>query len=127
MSAPNSRANLDKALQRIAEGRRDGYLRVRAVVANTVVSQMLPDGAVKGGTAIKLRLGDGVTRFTTDLDVARSQVLEGYVKSLGAALAEGWNGFTGRVVPRTPARPAGVPPCYVMQPFDVKLSFNGKP
>lgn len=33
---------------------------------------MLPDGSVKGGSAIKMRLGDGATRFTTDLDIARA-------------------------------------------------------
>lgn len=127
MSRPNSRANLDKALQRIAEGDRDGYIRVRAVVANTVVGQMLPSGAVKGGTAIKLRLGDGITRFTTDLDVARAIALDDFVDALDAALAEGWCGFTGRVVPRRPANPKDVPPQYVMQPYEVKLSYNGKP
>ena len=127
MSAPNSRANLDKALQRIAEGSRDGYIRLRAVVANAVVGQMLPGGVVKGGSAIKFRLGDGATRFTTDLDVARAESLEGFVDSLAASLAEGWAGFTGRVVARRPANPKDVPPEYVMQPFDVKLSYNGKP
>ena len=127
MSAPNSRANLDKALQRIAEGDRDGYIRIRAVIANTVVGQMLPSGAVKGGSAIKFRLGDGATRFTTDLDVARAEALDDFVESLGASLERGWNGFTGRVVPRKPANPKDVPPQYVMQPFEVKLSYNGKP
>lgn len=87
MSAPNSRANLDKALQRIAEGNRDGYIRLRAVVANAVVGQVLPGGVVKGGSAIKFRLGDGATRFTTDLDVARAESLEEFVDSLDASLA----------------------------------------
>ena len=119
MNRPNSRANLDKALQRIAEGDRDGYIRVRAVVANTVVGQMLPSGAVKGGTAIKLRLGDRITRFTTDLDVARAIALDDFVDALDVALAEGWSGFTGRVVPRRPAKPKDVPPQYVMQPYEV--------
>lgn len=126
MSRPNSRANLDKALQRLADGDRDGYIRVRAVVANTVVGQMLPSGSVKGGSAIKLRLGDGATRFTTDLDVARSEALDDFVEHLNVALEAGWSGFTGRVVPGRPARPRDVPPQYVMQPFEVKLSYNGK-
>lgn len=126
MSRPNSRANLDKALQRLANGNRDGYIRVRAVVANTVVGQMLPSGSVKGGSAIKLRLGDGATRFTTDLDVARSEALGDFVEHLGVALEAGWNGFTGRIVPGRPARPRDVPSQYVMQPFGVKLSYNGK-
>ncbi len=127
MSAPNSRANLDKALQRIAKDDRGGYIRLRAVVANAVVGQMLPRGVVKGGSAIKFRLGDGATRFTTDLDVARDESLEEFIDSLDASLAEGWSGFTGRIVARRPANPKDVPPEYVMQPFDVKLSYNGKP
>lgn len=76
MKQPNSRANLDKAIQRIADGDRDTYIGIRAVIANTVVGQMLPDGAVKGGSSIKLRLGDAGTRFTTDLEemLAASEV-----------------------------------------------------
>ena len=58
MRQPNSRANLDKAIQRLADGDRNAYIAIRAVIANTVVSQMLPEGAVKGGSAIKLRLGN---------------------------------------------------------------------
>lgn len=37
-----------------------------------MVAQMLPDGAVKGGSALKLRLGDEGTRFSEDLDTARA-------------------------------------------------------
>ena len=127
MKQPNSRANLDKTLQRIAASDHDGYIRIRAVVANTVVAQMLPSGAVKGGSAIKLRLGDGGTRFTTDLDIARSEALDHFIERLNDALQEGWNGFTGRIVPRRPAHPRDVPAQYVMQPFEVKLSYNTKP
>lgn len=58
MKTPSSRRNLDAALQRIASGNREGYWRVRSVVANTVVAQMLPDGAVKGGSGLKLQLGN---------------------------------------------------------------------
>jgi len=32
--------------------------RVQRVVANTVVGQMIPSGVVKGGTGIKLRVGE---------------------------------------------------------------------
>lgn len=60
---------------------------MRAVAANTVVGQMLPSGAVKSGTAIKLRLGDRITRFTTDLDVARAIALDDFVDALDVALA----------------------------------------
>ena len=127
MKQPNSRANLDKAIQRLADGDRDAYIAIRAVIANAVVGQMLPEGVVKGGSAIKLRLGNAGTRFTTDLDVARASELDEYRDALERALARGWNGFTGRLVPGRPARPRDVPPQYVMRPFGVKLSYNGKP
>lgn len=43
------------------------------------------------------------------------------------SLEEGWEGFTGVVAPREPAHPRGVPAEYVMWPFDVKLSYRGRP
>lgn len=88
---------------------------------------MLPSGVVKGGSAIKLRLGDGGTRFTTDLDVARSESIEAFEASLRRSLEEGWEGFTGRLVSGRPARPKDVPSQYVMQPFEVKLSYRSRP
>jgi predicted nucleotidyltransferase component of viral defense system len=38
------------------------------LVANVVTGQMLPPGVVKGGTALKIRVGDEKTRFSRDLD-----------------------------------------------------------
>lgn len=125
MKRPNSRRNLDLAIER-AFGRGRAYTRARAIIANVIVGQMLPDGAVKGGSSIKLRLGDDVTRYTTDLDVARKSNLDAYVAKLESSLAKGWDGFTGRVVAREPASPKDIPSAYVMQPFDVKLDYNGK-
>ena len=126
MKVPNSRRNLDIAIQRMY-GLGDEYMRARTVMANAIVGQMLPDGAVKGGSAIKLRFGESVTRFTTDLDVACASSLEEFLDELEENLHSGWNGFTGTVVPRDPASPRGVPPAYVMRPYDIKLSYNGSP
>lgn len=98
----------------------------RTVMADAVVAQMLPDGAVKGGSALKLRFGDEGTRFSEDLDTARASDIEEYIGALGDALEKGWQGFTGVAVRREPATPAGVPASYVMQPYDVKLSYLGK-
>ena len=123
-NVPNSRRNLDEAIKRAHGG---CYLRARTAMANAVVGQMLPEGVVKGGSALKLRFGNAVTRFTTDLDAARIHDIETFVGNLERRLEEGWCGFTGRVVPRSPAHPKDVPAQYVMQPFDVKLSYNGKP
>ena len=106
MKKPNSRRNLDVAIER-AFGRGRSFTRARATIANVIVGQMLPDGAVKGGSSIKLRLGEGATRYTTDLDVARASDLEDWIARLRSSLAEGWEGFTGRVVTREPASPEG--------------------
>ena len=121
--APNSRRNLDIAIQRLC-GYGEAYVRARTAIANAVVGQMLPGGAVKGGSAIKLRFGDASTRYTTDLDVARATGLDDFIGDLESSLREGWGGFTGTVVPREPASPEGVPAPYVMQPFDIKLAYR---
>lgn len=126
MKAPNSRRNLDNAIRR-RYGLGDEYMRTRTVMADAIVGQLLPGGAVKGGSAIKLRFGESVTRFTTDLDVARATTLDDFLGELEENLQTGWNGFTGAVVPREPASPKDVPTPYVMRPYDIKLSYNGSP
>jgi predicted nucleotidyltransferase component of viral defense system len=123
---PNSRRNLDIAIDRLAAGTQDP-LRLRIALANTIVGQMIPEGAVKGGSSLKMRYGDGATRFTRDLDIARVSDMEEYARKLEASLKEGWEGFTGTLVRREPAKPRGVPGEYVMQPYDIKLSYNEKP
>lgn len=99
--------------------------RRRVAMALVVVGQMLPDGAIKGGSAMALRYGRA-TRFTQDLDAAHSQPLASFKRHFEESLAQGWEGFTGRLVPKTAPRPSGVPSEYVMQPHDVKLSYHGK-
>lgn len=122
---PSSMRKLDNAIKRMA-GNEKAYVNVRSLIANAIVGWMIPDGVVKGGTSLKLRFGDAITRYTTDLDTARAKNLEEFSDGLDEALAQGWQGFTGRVVPREPAHPDGVPTSYVMQPFDVKLSYLSK-
>lgn len=96
-------------------------------MANAIVASMLPDGVVKGGSALKMRFGDSATRFTTDLDTATASDPVLYAARLDSSLRNGWEGFSGRVVPREPASPEGVPEQYVMRPCDVKLDYLGKP
>lgn len=127
MGKPNSMRHLDNALRRACGGSTSEYVRARTMMANAIVGSMLPDGVIKGGSAIKMRFGDAETRFTIDLDAATPTAPEEYAMRLNDALAQGWEGFSGRVVPRSPAMPEGVPEEYVMQPFDVKLTFAGKP
>lgn len=121
---PNSKRNLDMAIRRMGTGDTD-YLRMRTLIANVIVAQLMPDGAVKGGSALKIRFGDGATRATTDLDAARASDLGAFVPAFEANLERGWNGFTARLVAREPASPAGVPSAYVMQPYEVKISYLG--
>jgi len=120
---PNSRRNLDAAISRLARDENDER-RIRLTLANTIVGQIFPNGVVKGGSALKLRYGDNATRFTRDLDTARNVALEDFISDLQDSLEKGWNNFSGRVARREPAKPEGVPAAYVMQPFEVKLSYN---
>ena len=124
---PNSMRHLDDAIRRECGDNQAAYVRLRTLMANAIVAGMLPDGVVKGGSAIKMRYGNARTRYTTDLDTATATDPAAYADLLGAALARGWEGFTGRVVPKEPAHPRDVPEEYVMQPFDVRLSYLGKP
>ncbi len=123
---PNSMVNLDKTINRICRLEETDPYRTKRLLASVIVGQMLPDGAAKGGNALKIRFGNTSTRFSRDLDTARASSLEDYLSQLRESLKEGWNGFTGTVVHREPASPKGVPTAYIMQPFDVKLSYNGK-
>jgi hypothetical protein len=99
---------------------------VRTVIANTIIGQLLPRGTVKGGTSLKFRYGDKATRFTRDLDAARVEDIDTFLTNLDAKLKSGWNGFTGRIVRKEPAHPKDVPGEYIMQPFEIKLEYNGK-
>ena len=110
MDRPNSRNRLDNSIRRIA-GLNEAFVAARTIMADAVVAQMLPDGAVKGGSALKIRFGDAATRFSDDLDTARISSIEEYADDLSKALKAGWEGFTGTLVlkePRTP-REASVP------------------
>ncbi|AXE37797.1 nucleotidyl transferase AbiEii/AbiGii toxin family protein [Acidipropionibacterium virtanenii] len=124
-NAPVSVRSLEQRIRNL-EGSEGLALRRRVSMALVVVGQMLPEGAVKGGSAMALRYGRG-TRFTQDLDAARVQSLAGFRSDFEDSLATGWAGFTGRLVERPAPRPAAVPTAYVMQPFDVKLDYRGRP
>lgn len=100
--------------------------RMRVTLANVIVGQMLPESAVKGGTAMKVRLGHDGSRFTPDLDTARKSTVQEFLAEFRANLEKGWTGFQGRVVERAAPKPAGVPKDYVMAPYDVKLTYNDK-
>lgn len=126
---PPHAASLRQRMQNIAKRRGTTDERISVVVCNTVISQMLPPGVIKGGTAMKLRIGESGSRFTPDVDGSRraDMTLEEYLDALEENLRNGWGGFTGRLVPKTAPAPAGVPEEYVMRPFEVKLAYLGNP
>ena len=80
---PNSRRNLDLAIDRLCAQTGDEPGRVKRLLATAIVGQMLPDGAAKGGNALKIRFGKDSTRFSRDLDTARASSLGEYVSRLG--------------------------------------------
>lgn len=122
---PTNVRSLEQRIRNVEGG--DGLaLRRRVAMALVVVGQMLPEGAIKGGSAMALRFGRG-TRFTQDLDAARVRPLAMFRKDFEVSLAAGWAGFTGRLVDKAAPRPPGVAPAYVMQPFEVKLDYRGRP
>lgn len=55
---------------------------------------------------------DGLARFRSDFETS---------------LAAGWAGFTGRLIEKSAPRPPGIPGAYVVQPFEVKLDYRGRP
>lgn len=123
--APTSVRSLEQRIRNL-EGDDGPALRRRVGMALVVVGQMLPEGAIRGGSAMALRYGRG-TRFTQDLDAARVQPLARFRSDFEDSLAAGWAGFTGRLVEKTAPRPPAVPTGYVMQPFEVKLDYRGRP
>ena len=125
-NVPNSKTNLDKAILRFAgEVRKANELRT--LMANAIVAQMIGDGVVKGGSGLRFRYGNQRTRATMDLDTSWRTDLDSFLKGLRTKLAEGWNGFTGEVHILRQAAPRGIPFEYVMQPYEVKLSYLSRP
>ena len=119
---PNSKTNLDKGILRFTgELRRANELR--NMMANAIVSQMIGEGVVKGGSGLRFRYGDKGTRATMDLDAAWRTDIDDFLKNLRQRLAEGWCGFTGELHILKQASPRGIPFEYVMQPCEVKLSY----
>lgn len=122
--APTSVRSLEQRIRNL-ESDEGLALRRRIGMAQVVVGQMLPEGAIKGGSAMALRYGRG-TRFTQDLDAARVQPLARFRSDFQDSLSAGWAGFTGRLVAKAAPRPPAVPTAYVMQPFEVKLDYQGR-
>ena len=100
--------------------------RLIALTGNMALSQMLPESIVKGGTGLKLRLGERLTRETPDLDTAFRGDLDRFREELATRLSVGWGGFTGTATMGPKRTPDSIPSAYVMQPFRVTLRYHGK-
>jgi hypothetical protein len=89
---------------------------------------MLPDGVVKGGTAMKIRVGELGSRYTPDFDASRSRnvTVDDYIEQLRDRLEQGWSGFSGTVSALEPQQVDDVPPDYVMQPFQIRLTYQSR-
>ena len=125
---PRNLASLQGRLNNIVTEEGRSLARLQRAIANTVIGQMLPPGVVKGGTAMKARLGELASRFTPDFDAARAARLglEEYLEQLEDKLAEGWGGFTGTIQTVDGVQPEDVPEEYVMKPYDIRLAYEGR-
>lgn len=125
MKRPNTCTNLIRAIKSVASDMDE--VRLARSLANIIVGQMLPDGVVKGGSSLMLRYGIEFTRYTRDVDAARVMELDDYIQTLKQSLLHGWNGFTADIAAVTPPSPEDIPQAYIMQPYDVKLKYLGRP
>ena len=96
---PRTLGSLTARIRNLADTKGVASNRLDRTVANTVIGQMLPPGVVKGGTAMKLRVGEAASRFTRDVDAARPAGVDigDYVDDLADRLEAGWGGVTGTV------------------------------
>ncbi len=126
--APTNLASLQARIRNVAREREQQERRIQRAIASTVVGQMLPDGVVKGGTAMKIRVGEAGSRYTPDFDASRSPnvTVEDYVEQLRDRLQNGWSGFTGTVRVLEPRQVEDVPADYVMQPFEIQLAYRDR-
>lgn len=120
---PKTLNALKKKISNTSGGEPQAHKTAR-LMSMVVLSQMMPSGAIKGGTAMKIRMGVSTTRFSLDLGVAREQDLGDFIDELEANLRAGWNDFTGTVEAGTEANPKLIPHEYVMQPYKVKLRYK---
>jgi hypothetical protein len=128
IEAPKHKGQLEDRIRNIARASGRAENQVARLIANVIVGQMLPAGVIKGGTAIKVRVGDAQTRFSRDLDTTRPAGvdLDDHLDELATRADGGWHGFRGSVrAERLPKAPPTVPDQYVMRPFKVALSYKG--
>lgn len=123
---PQSVGELVARLRDEASRRGSTFPRLEGLVANVIVTQMMPPSVVKGGTGMRLRYGDAYTRETPDLDTSLRDDLAQFLTDLESLLVAGWGGFTGESVAGRRRAPKDVPAEYAMQPVTVRLFYQGR-
>lgn len=126
MKPPSNVAFLERAIRRLAASNEEA-VQMRVTMANVVAGQFLDGVVMRGGGSLKLRYGEETTRYTTDFDAARNIDEEEFIERFNARIAKGWNDFAGRLVKKPKPRPRQISPKYVMQPFEVKLTYRNHP
>lgn len=128
-TAPKNLSALEQRLRNIV-GNDQLQLRTRRQIANVAVIAALrahahdaagrPLFAIKGGVAIELLMGLQA-RATKDLDASVRTTAEDIEPRLADALAEGWDGFSFRLVSWEPIRDTAA------YRGDIKLAYKGRP
>ena len=126
MKPPHNVAFLDRALRALSKTNEES-VQLRRVMANVIVGQFMDGAVMRGGGSLKLRYGLATTRYTMDFDAARSVAEEVFVDRFNERLAAGWGDFSGRLVKGPKPKPKRPEPKYVMQPFEVKLTYKNHP
>jgi hypothetical protein len=127
LTQPRGVGELVARLRDEAARRGTTFPRLEGLVANVIVTQMMPPSVVKGGTGMRLRYGDAYTRETPDLDTSLRDDLAQFLAELDSLLATGWGSFTGEAVAGRRRAPKTVPPEYAMQPVTVRVFYQGRP
>jgi len=97
------------------------------MMANVIAGQFLEGAVMRGGGSLKLRYGESTTRFTMDFDAARSIGEDEFIERFNRRISNGWGDFAGRLVKVAGPHPRNIPAEYVMQPFEVKLTYKSHP
>lgn len=125
---PRTREELDRRIDKeFGPGDNDAYDNTTSIMASAIIARLLPSGAVKGGSALRLRYGGSKTRFTGDVDIARNRPEDEFIDELRASLLRGWEGFTGALDPRPYRLPEEVQRRYAMVPYLIQLSYLRSP
>lgn len=120
---PNSISTINKRLRLLGEFDVDRKARI---IANVIAAQMLPESALRGGTSLKIKYGDSLTRASSDLDVALASDRDSFIEDYKQKLSIGWNGFTGVLTPSNQkSNPANVPQTYITETWNLKLKYKG--